>query len=298
MTNNIHMITLKSGHKIWTRASQQGSIPVLLLHGGPGSTHEYLECFEKFLPQHGYQVIFYDQLGSYRSDKPQDKSLWTLERFTEEIEEVRQGLGLDKIFLFGFSWGGMLSIEYALKYPEHLLGMITSGMTASMADYEERMANLRHKLPAEVQEKIRHFEQTHDIKNPEYKKLVHEWIYQKNYCRLDPWPASLPQSFDHCNREIYTYMWGNNDFCVEGTLKTWNRWDELNQLSMPILLMGGEHDVIDPHDLRCMAQGIKDAEVFISQIGSHFAFYEDQENYFKALIGFLDKTMRKQAAGK
>ena len=290
MSHTIRMITLTNDYKIWTRTSQKGNLPLLLLHGGPGSSHECFENFESLLAPHGYQVIVYDQLGSHNSDKPTDQSLWTIERFTEEVEEVRQGLGLETFFLLGHSWGGMLAIEYALKYQQHLRGLIISNMTAGVADYENRMANLRYNMPQEVQDQLTSFEQNNDLQNPAYQELLREWLFKKHFCRISPLPEDLRQAFGKTNRDIYNFMWGKNEFIVEGTLKTWNRWDELDQIKVPTLLMGGQHDIIDPLDLECMAREIRGARSVIFKKSSHVPFYEEQDAYFKTLVGFMNST--------
>ncbi|MBI4553609.1 MAG: proline iminopeptidase-family hydrolase, partial [Candidatus Latescibacteria bacterium] len=136
-TGGVRMVTVDGKYKVWTKGVGSGPIKMLTLHGGPGATHEYFECFEDFLPQQGIQFFYYDQLGSAYSDQPDDLSLWTVERFREEVEQVRAGLGLENFYLYGQSWGGMLAIEYALKYQSHLKGLIISNMTASIPSYVE-----------------------------------------------------------------------------------------------------------------------------------------------------------------
>src|SRR6266705_337273 len=113
-TGGIRLISVDGKYKVWTKKVGRGPIKVLTLHGGPGCTHEYFECFEDFLPQQGIEYYYYDQLGSFYSDQPEDKSLWTIERFREEVEQVRAALGLEDFYLYGHSWGGMLGIDYAL----------------------------------------------------------------------------------------------------------------------------------------------------------------------------------------
>src|SRR2546430_14319623 len=119
-TAGIKLIRVDGKYHVWTKRVGSGPIKMLTLHGGPGSTHEYFECFEDFLPQHGIEFFYYDQLGSAYSDQPDDAALWRIERFREEVEQVRSALGLDDFYLYGHSWGGMLAIEYALKYQDHL----------------------------------------------------------------------------------------------------------------------------------------------------------------------------------
>lgn len=149
-TGGVTMIPIEGGkYHVWTKSVGAGAIQMLTLHGGPGCTHEYMECFEDFLPQHGIQFHYYDQLGSHYSDQPEDPSLWTVERFCDEVEQVRAVLGLENFYLFGHSWGGMLGIEYALKYQQHLKGLVISNMTASIASYVESINKIRRELPPE-----------------------------------------------------------------------------------------------------------------------------------------------------
>src|SRR5713101_2347551 len=149
-TGGVRLIPVDGKYKVWTKTVGSGGIKMLLLHGGPGVTHEYFECFEDFLPQQGIQFFYYDQLGEAYSDQPDDVSLWTIDRFREEVEQVRAGLGLENFYLLGHSWGGMLGIEYALKYQRHLKGMVLSSMTASIPSYMAYAAKLRAALPAEI----------------------------------------------------------------------------------------------------------------------------------------------------
>jgi proline iminopeptidase len=159
-TAGIRMIPVVNGkYKVWTKrfgpSSGNASVKVLLLHGGPGFSHEYLEALESFLPQAGIEMYYYDQLGCNNSDQPDDPSLWTLARYTEEVEEVRRGLGLDNFVLFGHSWGGILAIEYALHYQQHLRGLVISNMTAGTKAYLKRTAALKQMLGPESLAKLK-----------------------------------------------------------------------------------------------------------------------------------------------
>lgn len=164
---------------------------MLLLHGGPGFNHEYLECFEQVLPPNGVEIYFYDQLGSYYSDQPNDTSLWNVERFREEVEEVRKFLGLEQFYLLGQSWGGMLSIEYALKYQHHLRGLIVSNMTASIPSYVSYVNSLRDELPKELVDTMKRYESAGDFEAPEYQEMLNEHLYSKHIIRLDPMPDAV-----------------------------------------------------------------------------------------------------------
>src|SRR5215470_15775812 len=172
-TAGIQLIPIDGGKfKVWTKKIGKGKVKVLTLHGGPGFTHEYFECFEDFLPQHGIEFFYYDQLGSYYSDQPDDSSLWAIDRFREEVEQVRTALGLENFYLFGHSWGGMLGIEYALKYQRHLKGLVISCMTASIPSYMAYAAKLKAALPPETIAVLDKYEAKGDYDNPEYEKVM------------------------------------------------------------------------------------------------------------------------------
>ena len=180
---------------------------------------------ESFLPQMGITFYYYDQLGSHYSDHPTDTALWSVERFTDEVEEVRKGLGLDSFYLLGHSWGGMLTMEYAYKYPDHLRGAIISNMTASIPAYVVYINKLRDKLPADQVAKMKQYEAANQSDNAEYQKLVQQ-LYNLYICRLSPWPEPLIRSFAHINSQVYNTMQGNNEFVVTGKFKDWNAWDK------------------------------------------------------------------------
>src|SRR5204863_2767162 len=133
------------------------------LHGGPGFTHEYLECFEDFLPKEGIEYYYYDQLGCGNSDQPEDTTLWTIDRYREEVEQVRKALGLENFYLYGQSWGGLLAIEYALKYQDHLKGVILSNITGSVESYITYLNKLRSQLPQSIQERLSFYEAKEDF---------------------------------------------------------------------------------------------------------------------------------------
>ncbi|MBT8195382.1 MAG: proline iminopeptidase-family hydrolase, partial [Bacteroidia bacterium] len=202
----VQMIELKEGYKVWTKRFGNSDMKVLILHGGPSVTHEYMECYESFFPKENIEFYQYDQLGSYYSDQPEDMSLWTLERFVEEVEQVRQELGLNKdnFYLLGQSWGGILAMEYALKYQEHIKGLIISNMTADFHKYAAYNANLRAQLRPSLIDSLEFYENNDDYLNPIYQDLVFNEYYTKHICRLDPWPEPINRSFAHINQEVYS----------------------------------------------------------------------------------------------
>jgi proline iminopeptidase len=296
-TAGIRMIPVVGGkYKVWTKrfgpASNSGTgeadIKILLLHGGPGFGHPYLEAFESFLPQAGIEMYYYDQLGTYNSDKPDDPSLWTLARYCEEVEEVRRGLGLDHFFLLGHSWGGILSIEYALHYQQHLRGLIISNMTASAKDYLRCTAALKIKLLSpESLATLNALEAAEDYDNPEYERIMMEELYPQMICRIQPWPEPVQRAFRSVNTKIYEQMQGKSEFLVTGNLKDWDRWDRLHEIKVRTLTLGGAHDEMDPEDLKKMATLMPNGHNATCPNGSHLCMWDDQTNYFNYLINFL-----------
>lgn len=193
----IRMIPVAGGkYKVWTKRIGSGSVKVLLLHGGPGFPHDYLEAMESFLPQAGIEMYYYDQLGVGNSDVPNAPTLWTLPRYLSEVEEVRRGLGPDHFVLYGHSWGGILAMEYALNYQQHLRGLVISNMTAGTQSYLRRTASLKAQLlSTESLARFNAMEAAKDYENPAYTQIVMEDLYPQMICRLKPWPESVARAF-------------------------------------------------------------------------------------------------------
>lgn len=286
-TGGSKRIDIGGGHSVWTKKIGNGATKLLLLHGGPGADHRYFECFESFLPPNGIEIYYYDQLDSGNSDRPDDPKLWTIERFTQEVETVRKGLGLKDFYLLGHSWGGVLALEYALQYQQNLRGLIVSNMAASVASYLKWVQKLRSQFPAEIQSELSRYESEGKTEDPGYQKLLLEKVYKEFICRLDPWPDPLMRSLNGWNQHVYNTIQGRSEFEVTGTLKGWDRWKDLPRIQVRSLMLGARHDEMDPDDLRKMAKLMPKGSAWISERGSHFAMYDDQQNYFKALLNFL-----------
>jgi proline iminopeptidase len=287
-TAGIRMLPVANGkYKVWTKRLGGGPVKVLLLHGGPGFSHEYLEAFESFLPEAGIEMYYYDQLGCNNSDQPDDASLWTLSRYLDEVEEVRRGLGLDNFILFGHSWGGMLAIEYALKYPQHLRGLVVSNMTAGMQSYLKRTASIKQQLRPDVLARLNKLESEKAFDSPDYEQIMMQELYPKMLCRLDPWPEPVTRAFRHANLKIYEAMQGKSEFLVTGNLKSWERWDRLHEIKVRALTIGAQYDEMDPADLKKMAGLMPNAVFALCPNGSHLCMWDDQEVYFRHLLGFL-----------
>jgi proline iminopeptidase len=288
----VQMIELKEGHKVWTkRIGNNPKIKVLLLHGGPALTHEYMECFESFFPQAGIEFYHYDQLGSYYSDQPKNDSLWTIDRFVEELEQVRQKLGLnqDNFFILGNSWGGILAMEYALKYQKNLKGMIISNMTADFDKYEAYNQKLRAAMRKSLIDSLETFEKKSDYHNPKYQELVFNEYYTRHILRLPAkeWPEPVLRSFKHVNAHVYEYMQGPSEFVPGGILKHWSVWNRLKELSVPTLMIGAKYDSMNPAEMEEMSKLVKNGKYLYCANGSHLAMWDEQEFYMKGVIDFL-----------
>lgn len=287
-TGGVKLIPIDGGHRVWTKRVGSGPARMLTLHGGPGCTHEYFECFEDFLPQRGVEFYYYDQLGSAYSDQPDDPGLWTVERFREEVEQVRAALGLDRFYLYGQSWGGLLAIEYALEYQENLAGLVISNMTAGFPSYVSYLEELRRGLPAEIVATMERYEAAGEYDAPEYTEIIFRQIYTKHVCRLESWPEPLLRMFSHMSDQVYNTMQGPNEFVVTGNLAEWERWDDLERITVPTLLSVGRFDTMRVADIERMGELIPRSRVSICERGSHCSMYDDQETYFRELLRFID----------
>ena len=291
----IPISTPKGDFKVWTkRIGNSPTMKVLLLHGGPGMTHEIYESFEGYFPQANIEFYYYDQLGSYYSDQPDDFSLWDLDRFVEEVEQVRVALELDKenFYLYGQSWGGILAMQYALKYQENIKGLIISNMVSSIPDYMEYSDEvLAPKLPKEVYEEIMKYEEAEDYGNQRYLDLVTEHYYTRHIIRMpqSEWPDPVLRGFKHLNPDVYVTMQGPSEFGVKGdaTLKEWDVKSELPKIKVPTLTIGAEYDTMDPKHMEWISQTVQNGRYLHCPNGSHLSQFDDQEHFFPGLIKFI-----------
>ncbi|HXQ32265.1 MAG TPA: proline iminopeptidase-family hydrolase [Steroidobacteraceae bacterium] len=286
-TGGNRAIRIDGRYDVWVRQVGTGPIPVLTLHGGPGMSHYYLECFEEFLPPDECRFWLYDQLGCGFSDRPDDTSLWTIDRYREEVEQVRKALGLDRFILFGHSWGGLLAMEYALRYQKHLTALVVSNMTASTAAYVEYAKELRARLPADVVARMQTFEDRGEFHAPEYEQLLRDTLYQRHFCRLDPWPEPVDRTMRFLNAQVYETMQGPDEFRIVGNYKDWDRWSDLHRIDVPTLLLVGRHDTMSPVQMQRMSTLMPRARCVVLENGSHMSMYDDQAAYFRTLVGFL-----------
>jgi proline-specific peptidase len=276
------------GGRVWYRDVGAGEgTPLLCLHGGPGSTHNNLEPLEALADRR--RVIFYDQLGCGKSSRPDNPALWTIGRFVEELAQVRAALHLDRLHLFGNSWGGILALQYVLDRKPELQSLILCGSPASMPRWTADCAELLAQQPADVVKVIRDHEASGFTTCPEYQGAI-LGFYREHFCRLDPWPAGLERSFAESGHLVYATMNGPSEFTVTGSLKAWDVTDRLGEIAVPTLLVGGRYDECRPAHLADMHQRIPGSQLAIIEDASHLCFAE-QPAHFNALINsFLEQA--------
>jgi proline-specific peptidase len=275
------------GGRVWYRSVGKGGIPLLCLHGGPGFCHDYLEELEGLADRR--RVVFYDQLGCGRSDRPGDASLWTVERFVEELATVREALGLERLHLFGSSWGGMLAMQYVLDRQPELDSLVLCSSPASIPRWIQDCRQLLEQLPEDGQRVIERHEADGFTGCPEYQAAILVF-YKRHVCRLDPWPDGLERAFAGAGFDVYHTMNGPSEFAVVGTLKDWDVTDRLHEIRVPTLLTGGRHDECRPEHLAEMHGRIPESELVIFEESSHFAFAEERERYLEVVNAFLDRV--------
>ena len=282
-------------YQVWVkRIGNNPRLRMLVLHGGPGATHEYLEAVDSYLPAAGIEYYHYDQLGSGFSDQPDEPSLWELDRFVDEVEQVRRALGLerDNFVLYGQSWGGLLAMEYAMTHQEHLRGLVVSNMMASVPAYNEYAERvLMPRMDQAVLAEIKQMEANGDTESPRYMDLLLEHHYVHHVLRMpaDEWPEPVQRGFAHINPAIYVSMQGPSELGIAANAKLahWDRVAELGSIDVPALVIGAQHDTMDPAHLEMMAGRLPQGRYLHCPDGSHLAMYDDQQRYFAGLIDFL-----------
>jgi proline iminopeptidase len=289
----IPITTPKGMFHVWTkRVGNNPNVKVLLLHGGPGADHEYMEAFDSYFPKAGIEYYYYDQLGSFFSDQPNEPSLWEVFRFVDEVEQVRQALGLtkDNFYLLGQSWGGILAIEYALKYPQNLKGLVISNMMSSIPAYNEYATKvLMPAMDQKVLAEIKQLEAARKFDDPRYMELLIPSYYTQHLLRMPPdrWPEPVQRGFKHINESIYVPMQGPSEMGASGKLANWDRTADLSKLPMPTLVIGARYDTMDPAYMEMMSKRVPRGRYLFCPTGSHLAMYDDQKTYFDGVVKFI-----------
>ncbi len=279
-----------TGGNIWYKivGADRKNIPLLVLHGGPGAPHDYLEPFEALSDER--PVIFYDQLGCGNSDKPSDTSLWTIERFVNELEQVRTYLNLDKMHLHGQSWGSMLAVDFVLtKSSKEVVSLILSGPCISLSRFAADQRAYLLELPDTLQRIINESEASGYFGSKEYQDAMMAY-YKIHVCRLDPWPDCLNRTLQKLGHEVYEYMLGPSEFTITGTLKGYERVDRLKEITVPTLFTCGQYDEATPSTTSYYHSMLPGSEIVIFEGASHEHHLEKTDECLKVVRNFIDKT--------
>ena len=281
-------VEIAGGYRVVTYSFGAGDEVVLCLNGGPGLPCDYLREPHACLADHGYRVVAYDQLGCGESDKPSDPALWTIERYAEEVETVREALGLGRVHLLGQSWGGWLSIEYGVTFPHRLKSVILENTCADMPHLVGELERLRAALGPETVAMLQQHEAEGTLDHPEYQAAITILNY-RHVCRLKEWPAPLQRSIEGWNVDVYRTMQGPNEFLYTGNLKDWNRVPDMHRITAPALITVGKYDELTPACALRMKHALPDAELVVFANSSHTPFYEEHDAYYLVLLDFLGR---------
>lgn len=278
------------GGKVWTGTVGSGTpgIPLLVLHGGPGAPHDYLEPLQALADQR--PVVFYDQLGCGSSDRPDDPALWTVERFVEELVRVRAALHLERVHILGSSWGTMLAVEYMLaRRPDGVAGLVLSGPCLSASRFTADVRAYLQALPEPVRRTILEKEAYEDFESPEYQEAMTAF-YRKHVCRVEPWPDCLVRTIEKMGQAVYRHMWGPSEFTVTGTLKNFERVERLAEIRVPALFTCGRFDEATPEATAWYRDSLPGSEMAVFEDASHEHHLEKPEAYLQTVRDFLRRA--------
>ena len=279
-----------AGGKTWYRivGREKKGVPLLLVHGGPGATHDYLEPLEALSDER--PVVFYDQLGCGNSEHPDDSSLWVIERFVHELHQLREELGLEKVHLLGQSWGASLVAEYILtRKPTGVVSLLLSGPLLSASRWIADQRKWVEEMPSDLRMTIEKAEESGDFSAPEYQEAMMAF-YRRHVCRLEQWPDCINRTFEKLNLKQYVHMWGPSEFTVTGTLKSFERAEHLGELTMPVLLSCGQYDEARPETCRYFQSLVPGAELHVFVDASHEHHLEKPKEFLTVAGNFFKKA--------
>jgi proline iminopeptidase len=282
------------GGQVWYQVvGAAGAVPLVTVHGGPGAVHDYLEPLAGLGDER--PVVFYDQLGAGRSERPDDVRLWRNDRFVDELGRVLDALAVDRVHLLGHSWGTVLAATYALRQPARLAGLILAGPCLSSPGYVAGLAPLRAALPAEVRAALDRHEAAGTTDSEEYQGAMMEF-YRRHLCRLDPWPDGLVRMFDQFNLGVYRTMWGPSEFVATGVHKDDDLTGRLAGVAVPTLFTCGRYDLTRPEETTRFHRLVPGSELAIFEESSHMPHLEERERYLQVVRDFLRRTEARSAA--
>ncbi len=277
-----------TGGKVWYEAIQFGNgIPLLTLHGGPGTPHDYLEPLAKLANDR--PVIFYDQLGCGKSERPINKNLWNRSRFVEELSQVIAALGLFQFHLFGHSWGSMLAIDFALTKPIGLMSLILASPALSIPRWMQDMYKYRSNLSPKTQRILQEHESNGSTDSDAYQHAAMKF-YEKHLCRCRPWPNALKQAMTKEGSEVYEAMWGPSEFYITGNLLDYDSTSQLSEINIPTLFTCGRYDEATPDAASWYHSLLPKSEIAIFEHSAHMAHLEETSHYIQVVRDFIRKV--------
>lgn len=274
-----------TGGKVWYRVVGTGQgAPLLLLHGGPGFSSHYLDPLRLLSDER--PVVFYDQLGAGRSERPADVRLWRVERFVEELAQLRKALGLTRVHILGHSWGTQLAVDYLLTKPQGVRSVVLSSPALSIPRWIQDADRLRRTLPPEMQEVMARHEKAGTTDSEEYQGATMAY-YRRYLCRLDPWPKEVEDSFAGFNPAVYGTMWGPSEFYATGNLKDYDRTARLRDIRVPVLFTAGRYDEATPETTRWYHELTPGSSFIVFESSAHMAMVEETDRYVDVIREFI-----------
>ena len=282
-----------TGGRVWYQiVGSADTIPLLILHGGPGHPHDYLEPLKGLADER--PVVFYDQLGCGKSDRPESAALWRVERFVQELGQVIEALGMEQMHILGHSWGSMLATDYALAKPLGLASLILASPPLSVQRWLQDLAEYRRQLPSKVQEVLARHEAAGTTDSEEYQAATLEF-YKRHICRLDPWPDAMLRAEAGENKVVYNTMWGPAEFYMTGNLSDYDRTSRLHEIAVPVLFTCGRHDEASPDTTGWYHSLVPRSELVVFEDSSHTPHLEETESYLETVRRFLRSVELKLA---
>ncbi len=279
---------LTSFGKIWYKIYGQSkrSIPIVIVHGGPGGSHDYLEPLIEL--SENRPVVFYDQLDCGNSDKPNDKQNWTLEYYADELNRLLDKLNFDKAHLLGQSCGAAIIMEYLLNYkPDNIEGIIFSAPLLCTPTWLDDQKEYLKQLPDDIREVIEKCEQEGNFASEEYQNAMMVF-YSRHLCRMNEWHECMNRTFEKLNIELYQYMWGPSEFTVTGTLKDYSRFKDLSSIQQKVLFTCGEFDEAAPWTVEKFSKQVANSKFYVFKGASHEHHLENTEEYLSVVNDFFN----------
>lgn len=274
------------GYDVMTFSLGQGPRTLLMVHGGPGCPSRYLRDSHEPLATDGLRLVTWDQLGCGESERPQHPALWTLERAVQEMETVRRALELGPIDVLGQSWGGVLGLEYLLRFPDNIGRFVAADTAFDLPRMQRGFEEKKAALGAETCRMMARHEALGTVDHPEYQAAVTLLMY-RHMCRMHPWPDALPWCLQNLGTEVFARMFGPYFFQCTGNIRDWNRMDDLWTVETPVLLVHGEHDYIIPEIASAARDRLPNGRLAYFEGCSHMPFFEAPEQYLASVGSFL-----------